>query len=120
MRYTPLTPAAFAMAVALACVGTIAVPSAVFAQDAGHHDDRPSSPQANDQRHDDHHDDHADARHDDHAVDHPDARPDDAIVRYRHDHPGATAHCHDGFFTRTTDRGRACSKHGGIDVWIAL
>jgi hypothetical protein len=62
-----------------------------------------------------HHDDQA-ARHDDH----PDNHGDDMIVRYRHDHPGATAHCHDGFFTRTADRRLACSKHGGIDVWIAV
>jgi hypothetical protein len=61
-----------------------------------------------------HHDDQA-ARHDDH----PDNHGDDMVARYRHDHPGSTAHCHDGFFTRTADRRLACSKHGGIDVWIA-
>jgi hypothetical protein len=38
--------------------------------------------------------------------------------RYRKDHPHAAARCHDGFFTNTNDRGRACSKHGGIDVWL--
>ena len=68
-------------------------------------------------------DDHPDqAQHDQTAVrhdDHPDNHGDDMAARYRHDHPGATAHCHDGFFTKTSDRRRACSKHGGIDVWIA-
>ena len=38
--------------------------------------------------------------------------------RYRKQHPHAAARCHDGFFTNTGDRGRACSKHGGIDVWL--
>lgn len=33
-------------------------------------------------------------------------------------HPKAAARCHDGFFTTTRDRGRACSRHGGIDVWL--
>lgn len=41
-------------------------------------------------------------------------------ARFRRAHPGAAARCHDGFFTRTADRSRACSKHGGIDVWLAL
>ncbi|HEY6453023.1 MAG TPA: hypothetical protein VIX87_10540 [Steroidobacteraceae bacterium] len=44
----------------------------------------------------------------------------DPVVQYRHDHPGAAARCHDGFFTKTTDRNRACTKHGGIDVWLVL
>ncbi|HEY4970174.1 MAG TPA: hypothetical protein VII35_09730 [Steroidobacteraceae bacterium] len=44
----------------------------------------------------------------------------DPAAQYRHDHPRASARCHDGFFTTTRDRSRACSKHGGIDVWIAL
>lgn len=39
---------------------------------------------------------------------------------YRREHPGAAARCHDGFFTHTKDRRRACSKHGGIDVWLLL
>ncbi len=42
----------------------------------------------------------------------------DDVERYRKAHPGRAARCHDGFFTRTTDRGRACTKHGGIDVWL--
>ena len=45
---------------------------------------------------------------------------DDQIQRYRHDHPRAAARCHDGFFTTTKDRNRACTKHGGIDVWLSL
>jgi hypothetical protein len=54
-----------------------------------------------------------------HRDDHPAARP-DPVVQYRHDHPRASARCHDGFFTTTSDRSRACTKHGGIDVWLAL
>ena len=49
------------------------------------------------------------ARHDNGAAD---------VERYRKAHPRAAARCHDGFFTNTTDRSRACSKHGGIDVWL--
>jgi Protein of unknown function (DUF3761) len=49
-----------------------------------------------------------------------DKRGDDAVERYRHDHPHSSARCHDGFFTATQDRNRACSKHGGIDVWLSL
>jgi len=30
----------------------------------------------------------------------------------------ASARCHDGFYTTTTDRNLACSRHGGIDVWL--
>lgn len=45
---------------------------------------------------------------------------DDQVQQYRHDHPRAAARCHDGFFTNTKDRNRACSKHGGIDVWLSL
>jgi hypothetical protein len=71
-------------------------------------------------RPDDHHamraDDHRDDKRDDH-----DKRPtDDPAERYRHDHPHSSARCHDGFFTSTHDRNRACTKHGGIDVWLAL
>ena len=60
--------------------------------------------------------DHRDQKAEEH---HDDNRPDPA-AQYRHDHPHASARCHDGFFTNTHDRGRACSKHGGIDVWLAL
>jgi uncharacterized protein HemX len=42
----------------------------------------------------------------------------DMTARYRSEHPHSAARCHDGFFTRTTDRNRACSKHGGIDTWL--
>jgi hypothetical protein len=66
---------------------------------------------------------HHDAKPDDqHAMraEHHDAKPDDQIARYRHDHPHSAARCHDGFFTSTRDRNRACSKHGGIDVWLVL
>jgi hypothetical protein len=44
----------------------------------------------------------------------------DPADRYRHDHPRASARCHDGFFTTTRDRDRACTRHGGIEVWLAL
>ncbi len=40
------------------------------------------------------------------------------IARYRREHPHAAARCHDGFFTTTTDRSLACSKHGGIEIWL--
>jgi len=42
----------------------------------------------------------------------------DMADRYRREHPHSAARCHDGFFTRTTDRNLACSKHGGIDMWL--
>ena len=64
----------------------------------------------------DHPQDHQDQKADEH---HDGDRPDPA-AQYRHDHPKASARCHDGFFTTTKDRNRACSKHGGIDVWLAL
>ena len=41
-----------------------------------------------------------------------------SIALYRREHPRAAARCHDGFFTTTTDRTRACSKHGGIQIWL--
>ena len=66
-------------------------------------------------------DDHHAMRGDDHRDEHrDDRRGDDAVERYRHDHPHSSARCHDGFFTSTRDRNRACSKHGGIDVWLSL
>lgn len=40
------------------------------------------------------------------------------VDRYRREHPHAAARCHDGFFTTTTDRRLACSKHGGIEIWL--
>lgn len=45
------------------------------------------------------------------------ARDDDA-EQLRRAHPRAAARCHDGFFTNTRTRARACSKHGGIDIWL--
>jgi ABC-type Zn2+ transport system substrate-binding protein/surface adhesin len=85
---------------ALAAVSLAAVaPATVLAQD--HPQDHPEE----------HRDQKAEERHDDN-------RPDPA-AKYRHDHPRSSARCHDGFFTTTKDRGRACSKHGGIDVWLA-
>ena len=38
-----------------------------------------------------------------------DDRRSDPVVQYRHDHPHASARCHDGFFTTTADRNRACA-----------
>lgn len=111
MRHHRLGPLALATAVAVALTALGAAPSVVRAQDAPRPDARPSDPPRDD--HGQQHDDHADARHDD-------AHGDAAIQGYRHDHPGASARCHDGFFTRTTDRRLACSRHGGIDVWIAM
>jgi hypothetical protein len=63
-------------------------------------------------------DEHQVMRSDDHNRDAPKA--DDQAQRYRHDHPHSSARCHDGFFTSTKDRNHACTKHGGIDVWLAL
>jgi hypothetical protein len=66
-------------------------------------------------------DDHHAMRADDHRDEHRDDRKaDDSAERYRHDHPRSSARCHDGFFTSTKDRDHACTKHGGIDVWLAL
>jgi hypothetical protein len=44
----------------------------------------------------------------------------DPAAQYRHDHPHSSARCHDGFFTSTRDRNHACTKHGGIDIWLSL
>jgi hypothetical protein len=60
----------------------------------------------------------ADVHRDEHKGD--DHRNDDQVQRYRHDHPHSSARCHDGVFTTTKDRNRACTKHGGIDVWLSL
>jgi hypothetical protein len=94
--------AAFALAL------TAVVPSTVAAQDRpdDHHD----------QMAPDHGDNHAPAR----PEEHHDAAKPDPVAQYRHDHPHASARCHDGFFTTTSDRSRACTKHGGIDVWLVL
>jgi hypothetical protein len=63
--------------------------------------------------------DHPEDHHDQNAQEHHDDNRPDPAAQYRHDHPHSSARCHDGFFTTTKDRGRACSKHGGIDVWLA-
>ncbi len=42
----------------------------------------------------------------------------DRIADLHRSHPHAAARCHDGFFTTTRNRSRACSRHGGIDVWL--
>jgi hypothetical protein len=104
------------------------VPLTVGAQDRDEHQDQ----RAQDQRAQDHQDEQT--RHDDRGDekqrddrgdamrrdDHHDDNRGDPATQYRHDHPRASARCQDGFFTTTRDRGRACSKHGGIDVWISL
>jgi hypothetical protein len=67
-------------------------------------------------------DNHRAARDDNHRAPRDDAHrgaPDDAAT-LRHAHPRAAARCHDGFFTNTKDRSHACTKHGGIDIWLAL
>ncbi len=71
-------------------------------------------------RPDEHRDQNTPQHHEDTHGDHAAAANEDPAARYRHDHPHSSARCHDGFFTRTTDRNRACSKHGGIDVWLAM
>src|ERR1700679_3296181 len=68
----------------------------------------------------DHHEQKAEEHHDDHSVMRRDDNRPDPAAQYRHDHPHASARCHDGFFTTTKDRSHACGKHGGIDVWRAL
>ena len=87
---------------------TAMVPLAVSAQDhpQDHHD----------QKVEEHQDDHSAMQRDDHHDD----KSGGPAARYRHDHPHASARCHDGFFTTTLDRGHACTKHGGIDVWLVL
>lgn len=92
---------------ALALVLGASAPSLLQAQD------RPDEPHA--QAPDEHHD--AGARGDDQR-DHSDHGNDD-VARLQKAHPHAAARCHDGFFTTTRDRARACSKHGGIDVWLS-
>jgi hypothetical protein len=90
---------------ALAMTGL--APALVSAQD------RPDERRPDDRRPDEHQVMKADIHRDDH-------RNDDQASRYRHDHPHSSARCHDGFFTATKDRSRACTKHGGIDVWLSL
>jgi hypothetical protein len=102
-----LRPFLMAGAIAVAATAIAAAPAALYAQDQPRPDDHPV----------DHPDDHHNnpqppARHDDH--------PNDAVAGYRRDHPGTYARCHDGFFTHTSDRRRACTKHGGIDIWIGM
>jgi hypothetical protein len=101
---------AFILAV-FALALTAVVPSPVHAQDRP--DDRHDQ---QDQKPDEHRNDHAVA----HPEVHHDDKRSDPVVQYRHDHPHASARCHDGFFTSTGDRNRACTKHGGIDVWLVL
>jgi hypothetical protein len=71
-------------------------------------------------RPDDHHAMRADDHRDDHRDEHKDDRGGGDVERYSHDHPHSSARCHDGFFTATKDRNHACTKHGGIDVWLSL
>jgi hypothetical protein len=94
---------------------TALVPLTVCAQDPQdeHREQRADEHQDNQPRRDEHQDEQP--RRDEH---HDDNQGDQA-GQYRHDHPGASARCQDGFFTTTRDRSRACSRHGGVDVWIA-
>ncbi len=82
--------------------------------------ERPDEHRQDEHRPDEHQamrsDDHRDDRRDDHNRD----RGGDQAERYRHAHPNSSARCHDGFFTSTKDRNRACTKHGGIDIWLTL
>lgn len=105
MRSSALTPATFVAAIAIALAATVGSPSTLRAQQGGPPGDQ--------------HPDNQAVQHDDHAPPPPKGHPqDDVVIGYRRDHPGAAARCHDGFFTKTTDRRRACSRHGGIDVWL--
>ena len=109
MRQHFWKPILLATALAMAGLG----PALVSAQDRPDEQHRPDEHRP---------DEHQVMRADDHRDDHNrDAgRGDDQAQRYRHDHPHSSARCHDGFFTSTRDRNRACSKHGGIDVWLSL
>jgi hypothetical protein len=42
----------------------------------------------------------------------------DRATELHRTHAHAAARCHDGFFTTTRDRARACTRHGGIDAWL--
>jgi hypothetical protein len=104
--FQPFVLAMFALALASV------IPSALPAQER--HDDR-----------DQHHDQMPDVHRNDHQPAprpemHNDDRRPDPVVQYHHDHPHASARCHDGFFTTTANRSRACTRHGGIDVWLVL
>jgi hypothetical protein len=108
MRHTFLRIMILAL---LAVALTGVVPSALRAQERS--DERQDS-----------HDQKPDVHRNDYAVAHPQVHHDDGradpVIQYRHDHPHASARCHDGFFTSTSNRNRACTKHGGIDVWLVL
>jgi hypothetical protein len=95
---------------ALAMTGL--APALVSAQE------RPDEHRTDERRPDEHQVMRADDHRDEHNRDA--GRGDDQVQRYRHDHPRSSARCHDGFFTSTRDRNRACTKHGGIDVWLSL
>jgi hypothetical protein len=104
---------------------TALVPLTVCAQDPQdeHREQRTDERQDNQPRRDERQDEQP--RRDEHQDDqmrrgdHHDDNQGDQAGQYRHDHPGASARCQDGFFTTTRDRSRACSRHGGVDVWIA-
>lgn len=101
-RVRPLVTLMFSIALS-------ALAPAAFAQDRDEHrDDRGEH---RDERRDNGHERMREERRDDRGHD---------VDRYRHDHPRASARCHDGFFTSTHDRNRACRRHGGIDIWLML
>ncbi len=108
MNYQRFKP--FVLAIATMGLTVIGPCSLLHAQDRPRDDQ--NMRQADQDRPADHRDDHA--RPDNQRSD----RGDDRVVKWRQDHPHAAAHCHDGFFTRTSDHNRACSKHGGVDVWL--
>lgn len=113
MRYQTPTPLALATTVAIALLAVSSAPAALHAQDASRHDQQQ---QAGDQRHDQQPAGRPEDHHGGDQADHADRRDNDADA-LRRDHPGATARCHDGFFTKS-ERRRACTRHGGIDVWL--
>lgn len=81
-------------------------PSLVHSQDRpDEHRDQPPPAEHHDTGPAEHRDEHA-------------APQGDQAARLRRAHPHAAARCHDGFFTTTRTRARACSKHGGIDIWL--
>jgi hypothetical protein len=129
MRYRIVKSSMVVLAAAAAIAGTALAQD----RDAQHQADRPAASQRSDQNSEqrgqrdssiEQRGEHRETSRNDSARDHEDshrmASADDRETndRYRHEHPHAAARCHDGFFTRTSDRNLACSKHGGIDAWL--
>ncbi|HLW22939.1 MAG TPA: hypothetical protein VKT22_01115 [Steroidobacteraceae bacterium] len=124
MRHTTLKPLALALAtLALGTVGPCVLHAQDRADEQRDHREDPRDYQDQQRDHQDEQRDERDHRDQDHR-DQGEERnvgerhDEDQATRWRHDHPRAAARCHDGFFTTTRNRDRACRMHGGIDVWL--